>query len=325
MQTIYRFEPVYKPRPWGGRAIGGVGCRCLPSDGKIGESWEITDRPGDESVIREGEWRGKSIRWLLDEHGSLVMGRAWGKGERFPLLVKVLDAAERLSLQVHPPARAAAELGGEPKTEAWYLLGASANAGLMAGLRKGVTRERFERELKDMSGAGLEALVQRLPVKTGDAIFIPSGRIHAVDAGCLILEVQQNSDTTYRVWDWGRLGLDGKPRALQVKESLASIDFEDFEPQLTGGREVSSASGQSISLVDCEYFTLERWRLASGRVYDPRAPMVVHGLKGNLAVKSDASGETVVPPGETFLLAAVPHRLAPAEAGGVEFLAGCPR
>jgi mannose-6-phosphate isomerase len=235
MQSIFTFQPIYKERPWGGEAIAGVGNRSdFPQGKKIGESWEISDREGNESVISEGEFKGKSLRWLLDNHGSSVMGKEWPKSKRFPLLIKILDAQERLSLQVHPPQSIAKELNGEPKTEAWYLLDTQPGAALLAGLKKGVDREKFEQSIQNQT---LEPLIHRMSVQKGDLMFIPSGRIHAIDAGCLILEVQQNSDTTYRVYDWGRLGLDGKPRQLHVEESLKSVDFNDFEPSLVSKKE----------------------------------------------------------------------------------------
>src|SRR5262249_1256969 len=139
------------------------------------------------------------------------------------------DAEDKLSLQVHPPSDVAAELGGEPKTELWYITDAVPGAELYVGLNRGVTREEFEGKIRD--GTVAECF-HRIPVKPGDAMFLPSGRVHAIGAGLVLFEVQQNSDTTYRVFDWNRLGLDGKPRALHVPQSLASINFKDFEPPL---------------------------------------------------------------------------------------------
>src|SRR5207302_7774492 len=150
---------------------------------------------------------------------------------RFPLLIKILDAQEKLSLQVHPPAHKAAALGGEPKTEMWYIAEAEPGAELYVGLKQGVTRTEFERKIS--SGTVAECF-HRIAVREGDTMFLPSGRVHALGAGLVIFEIQQNSDTTYRVFDWNRVGLDGKPRELHVTESLENIDFEDFEPGLVG-------------------------------------------------------------------------------------------
>jgi mannose-6-phosphate isomerase len=228
MTALYplTFEPRLKPRVWGGRTLATLYGKPLPSPEPIGESWEITDRPGDESVIANGPFAGRTLRWLMDHDAAGVMGAAPpAPGGRFPLLCKILDAREKLSLQVHPPA---APLG-EPKTEMWYIVQADPGAELYVGLRRGVGREQFERALQDGTVADC---FHRIPVRAGDTMFLPSGRVHAIGAGLVIFEIQQNSDTTFRVFDWNRVGLDGKPRELHLTESLHSIDFGDVEPAL---------------------------------------------------------------------------------------------
>ncbi|MGC3956455.1 MAG: class I mannose-6-phosphate isomerase [Verrucomicrobiota bacterium] len=207
----------------------------LPATVPIGESWEISDRPGDVSVIANGPLAGKDLHWLVENHRADLLGDAKLEAGRFPLLIKLLDAQEKLSLQVHPPASKAAELKGDPKTEMWFIADAIPNAELYVGLKRGVTRADFERRIGD--GTVAECF-HRAPVKAGDSMFLPSGRVHAIGAGLVIFEIQQNSDTTYRVFDWNRVGLDGKPRELHVPQSLASIDFNDFEPALVAGEEV---------------------------------------------------------------------------------------
>jgi mannose-6-phosphate isomerase len=228
MDALYplTFEPAFKPRVWGGRTLETLYGKQLPSAGPIGESWEISDRPGDESLIANGPLAGRSLRWLMEQHGADVIGDTPpAPGGRFPLLCKILDAREKLSLQVHPPSPAL----GEPKTEMWYIARADPGAELFVGLRRGVTRDRFEEALRQ---GNVEPCFHRIAVKTGDTMFLPSGRVHAIGAGLVIFEIQQNSDTTFRVFDWNRLGLDGKPRDLHVAESLQSIDFTDVEPPL---------------------------------------------------------------------------------------------
>lgn len=305
MQSVFKFQPIYKERPWGGGRIARVGAsRQLPPNRKIGEAWEIADRPGDESVIAAGALAGRSIRWLLAEHGAFVMGRSWGKERRFPLLVKILDARERLSLQVHPPAAAAAELGGEPKTEMWYLLAATPAAAIWAGLRRGVQRAGVVAALRD---GPLEPLLCRIPVRKGDAILIPSGRLHAIDAGCLILEIQQNSDTTYRLDDWGRVGLDGKPRELHIEQALRCVDFQDFEPQL-----VKRQPGTGVRpLAESGQFRVEAWKMDQTEQLDGKTPVIVHITSGSLAILSDNGETATVQKGETALLAATVQRLVP--------------
>lgn len=253
--TCIRFKPLYQERVWGGRDFESRLGRELPAAGIYGESWEVVDRPEAQSVVSEGNYVGWTLRELIERAGAEVMGPAWDTARPFPILVKWLDCQDRLSLQVHPPAAVAPRLQGEPKTECWYIAECAEDAALIAGLRSGVKREAFEQALEAQS---LESLCHRFPVKPGMHIFIPSGRIHAIDAGNLILEIQQNSDTTYRVYDWGRLGLDGQPRALHVAQSLESIDFEDFEPE-----PVRPSPGEQ-TVADCGEFRTRKLELAEG-------------------------------------------------------------
>jgi mannose-6-phosphate isomerase len=229
---LLQFAPIYQTRVWGGRRLETVLGRGLPDGQPYGESWELVDRAAEQSVVARGPSAGMTLHELWTRHRAAVFGAAFADWEapRFPLLIKVLDCAEDLSIQVHPPAAVAPALGGEPKTEMWYVAHADADAHIYAGLRAGVSRAAFEGALADGSVA---ACVHRLEARTGDSLFVPSGRIHALGAGLLIYEIQQNSDTTYRVFDWNRVGLDGKPRALHVRESLACIDFSDVEPALS--------------------------------------------------------------------------------------------
>lgn len=224
------FRPIFKERIWGGDALRRLYGKSPPAGRPIGESWEISDRPSDISVIDNGSFSGQSLRWLLDKFGPDVLGNALPNAAGlFPLLAKIIDAKENLSLQVHPPPQKASELGGEPKTEMWYVAHAGPGAELWVGLKRGVTRKEFEDKIR--AGTVAECF-HRVRVAAGDAMFLPSGRVHALGAGIVIFEIQQNSDTTYRVFDWNRLDPAGKPRELHVQQSLASIDFEDIEPEL---------------------------------------------------------------------------------------------
>lgn len=248
------FEPLFMERLWGGRRLETLFGKRLPATARIGESWEIVDREDAQSVVHDGPLRGLTLHELWTRHRHEIFGPGLPDAPRFPLLFKLLDAQERLSVQVHPRQKNAAELGGEPKTEMWYILDTLLDSDLYAGLRHGVTRADFEAALRQ---GRVAELIHHFPVTAGDAIFIPSGRIHAIGTGNVLFEVQQNSDTTYRVFDWNRLGLDGQPRALHVEESLQSIDFDDFEPALVpAGRE---------PLVSCDYFQVEKWTLDSPR------------------------------------------------------------
>jgi len=243
------FEPIAMERVWGGRRFESLVGKPLPHGTPIGELWEVVDREDAQSVVHQGPLAGKTLHQLWAEHRAEVFGEEYvgHSSERFPLLIKLLDARERLSVQVHPPNHLAASLGGEPKTEVWYFLDALPGAQIYAGLKKGVTRSEFESLLRS---GDVERALHEIPVQTGESIFIPSGRLHAIGEGNLIVEVQQNSDTTYRVFDWNRLGLDGRPRALHIEASLASIEFDDFEPGV--------ASKEESLIADCAFFHVKK-------------------------------------------------------------------
>lgn len=254
MNTPIVFQPIYQQRVWGGRRLETDLHRTLPPGEVIGESWEIVDREEAQSVVSEGPLAGKTLHDLWTQHREEVFGPSAPDTPRYPVLAKILDCRETLSVQVHPPASIAAQLKGEPKTEMWYLLDADEHASLYAGFRRGASREAFDAALQ--TGA-VEPLLHRVSVRKGDVMFIPSGRCHAIGGGCFIIEIQQNSDTTYRVFDWNRAGLDGKPRALHIAESLASMDFGDIEPPL------AQPAGDRI--VSCEHFAVDLWHLDAPR------------------------------------------------------------
>jgi mannose-6-phosphate isomerase len=252
---LLTFNPLYMERVWGGRGLEAKLGRTLPENKVIGESWELVDREGEQSVVAEGPLAGKTIRELLESSAADILGPGRDGSRPFPILIKWLDCQDRLSLQVHPPASIAPALGGEPKTENWYIAECDEGASLIVGLKKGVTKEQFTQALEANKA---EDCVHRFPVKAGDSILVESGRMHAIDAGNLILEIQQNSDTTYRVYDWGRVGLDGAPRQLHIQESLQSIDFEDFEPE-----PLKIVPGTQ-TLADCKEFRIRKFELKPG-------------------------------------------------------------
>ncbi len=223
------FTPLYQERVWGGIGFATAYGRELP-DGPVGESWELVDRPEAQSVVAGGPYDGRTLASLWAGDRALFGDRAKDLTGPFPLLVKLLDARESLSVQVHPPAHLAAALGGEPKTELWFVAGTEPGAHVLAGVREGVTQQRFAEA--QTAGEDLSRLLHRQDVVVGDVLLVPSGRVHALGAGCLVVEVQQNSDTTYRVYDYNRPGVDGRPRELHVAQSLACIDWDDVEPGL---------------------------------------------------------------------------------------------
>jgi mannose-6-phosphate isomerase len=295
------FQPRFKERVWGNCALETLYHKALPANLPIGESWEIADRPGDVSVIDCGPLAGRDLHWVVQNHARELMGSVPLLNGRFPLLAKILDAREKLSLQVHPPASVAAELLGEPKTEMWYLTHAAPGAELYVGLKRGVTRQDFEERLQ--TGTVAECF-HRVPVQAGDAMFVPSGRVHAVGAGCVIFEIQQNSDTTYRVFDWNRVGADGQPRELHIRQSLQSIDFNDFEPGLVQGEFLGPPGTRRKTLVSSPCFQVELWRLQGvAEMKFGGVPVILAVTRGELE-STDESGRVVLAPGQFCLLPA---------------------
>jgi mannose-6-phosphate isomerase len=282
------FEPLFQERIWGGRRLTDLYGKKLLASVAIGESWEIVDRPEAQSVVRNGPLRGKTLHELWMQDRQSIFGNV-PDTTRFPLLVKILDAREKLSLQVHPPEKVAAKLGSEPKTEFWYVAAADAGAELFVGLREATTRAQFEEALR--SGTVAE-YVHRIRVKTGDAMFLPAGRLHAVGEGNLLVEIQQNSDTTYRVFDWNRVDDQGKPRQLHVDQALQCIDFNDIRPQLV--------QTEAEVLLHHDLFEIQKWNLDSPREIAPWGQFaIVYCLTGKLRCADVELG-----PGESFLIPA---------------------
>jgi mannose-6-phosphate isomerase len=280
------FDPIFKERIWGGRNLETLYGKPLPPDRRIGESWEISDRPGDESVVANGPLRGTTLHSLMEQRPEALLGPRRPMPPRFPLLVKIIDAQETLSLQVHPPAGPAAQLGGEPKAEMWYVTRTGPASELFVGLKTGVTRAKFEQELDLQTVAGC---FHRIPVKPGDAMFLPSGRVHALGGETVIFEIQQNSDTTYRVFDWNRVDGTGKARALHVAQSLASIQFNDFEPALLPQTVLAAPPGTIRPLVKNELFEVEVRTLPAGaslELTDGRM-QIIGVIEGALRVEAE--------------------------------------
>jgi mannose-6-phosphate isomerase len=302
--TLYPFifTPIFKERVWGGRRLETLYQKNLPPSVPIGESWEISDRPGDESVIANGPLAGRDLRWLMEHHAGELLGKGKEKFDRFPLLAKILDAQDKLSLQVHPPAGIAAKMGGEPKTEMWYIAEATPEADVYAGLKHGATRAEFERKIED--GTVAECF-HRIMVKKGDVMFLRSGRVHALGAGSVVFEIQQNSDTTYRVYDWHRVGLDGKPRELHVEQSLASIDFEDFEPGLVKSVYPEHGAFKVRVLVDDPLFRIDACLVRRGERFHIRSEglQILAMLHGRMEIIYEDT-KLMVGPGQFVLLPA---------------------
>ena len=239
--------PVFKERIWGGRKLQEVFGKELPPGRKIGESWEIADLPEGKSTIGNGTFQGQTLAEVVRKYTEEITGSKQFP-RPFPLLVKLLDAQDVLSVQVHPDPETCRRMGkGQPKTECWYIIQAEPGAIIYKRLKKGVTREQFSHAIENGTVADLLVAV---PVHVGECHYLPAGTVHALSAGLLIAEVQTPSDTTYRVFDWNRVDEHGKPRPLHVDEALESIHFDGTEgrlPVTTVGR-----------LVDCPYFKVDK-------------------------------------------------------------------
>ena len=221
----------------------------------IGETWELTVRESEMSVIRGGKCDGMTLGDYIRKSGGKAVGRDFPSDGRFPLLIKFIDAADRLSVQVHPDDAYAARVeNGVGKTEMWYVIDAAPGAELVMGLAEGKTPDDLRSAA--LSGADISSCLRYVPVKPGDCFFIPSGMLHAIGKGILIAEIQQNCDLTYRLWDYGRVGADGKPRELHTGKACDVIRvFSDAEVEAERFEKCSEKPGRGM-LASCRYFTV---------------------------------------------------------------------
>lgn len=287
MDDIIRFDPVYMERVWGSCNPEDFPHGIVPRDKPVGEAWDISDRPNEQSFVRIGVKKMTFAR-LLQTEGNSVMGPQWTAFKRFPILVKRLFCSKRLSLQVHPPKNVARHYGLPSKDELWYVLRTQGDAQIFLGLKKGITREQFIKKIQD---AELEECIYKFKSQRGDAVFVPSGRLHAIDAGNVMLEIQENSDTTFRVSDWGRVGLDGKPRELHVDQSLQSIDFDDHEPH------VINTCMEHVIIAHCDKFRVQQFVKKCGEAplyfMENEQPRILHVVEGSAKVNGiDVVGES---------------------------------
>lgn len=318
-----KFKPRFVEKIWGGRKLNTVLNKTLPSDKPIGESWELYDFPPGvvdsskdwvSAEVANGPLAGRTLHSLVAEFGAALCAdvklvgahgsTALTAGGQFPILIKFLDAREDLSVQVHPPQEYADKHpGAHLKTEAWYVMQHEPGARILKGLMPGVTKARFEAQIKDGT---VESAIKSIPVKVGDCHFLPSGTVHALGAGILCAEVQTPSDTTFRVFDFNRLE-NGKPRKLHIQESLECIDFSG-KPEPQQKRSHSASYFTTVTrLVTCPFFNIEKVRFTEGVEetvpYDQ--PVVWMMLEGEAQVKVDDVKEpTTLKKGETVLLPA---------------------
>ncbi|GAB6098378.1 class I mannose-6-phosphate isomerase [Halanaerocella petrolearia] len=252
-----KFKAVYQEKIWGGDTLSTEFNRNLPND-SIGESWEVAAHENGSSKIANGEFAGQELMDIIKEQGAKILGSKAQEEdyEKFPLLIKLLDANDKLSVQVHPDDEYATEYedGELGKTEMWYVIDAKEDAKLVYGVKPEVTKEEFATAIEE--GRLQDDLVE-VNVETGDVLYIPTGTVHAIEEGILLAEIQQNSDTTYRVYDWNRIGKDGTPRELHIESALDVIDFGTTPPDKVKGLEIEEEGNLRKILVACPYFITE--------------------------------------------------------------------
>ncbi|MBI3410033.1 MAG: class I mannose-6-phosphate isomerase [Planctomycetes bacterium] len=294
LDTPLRFEPFFRPMPWGGRDLHARLAKDLPTSDPYGESWEISDHPQHRSVTAEGTRKGQSIRALMEECPRELLGNAAGKHQTFPWLFKFLDACDWLSVQVHPDEGTVASLwpGEGPKSEAWFILDARPGSRVYAGLRPGIGPEEFRAAL--LSGTATQCLHDLQP-RPGDCLYLPAGTVHAIGGGVLFAEIQQTSDATFRLFDWNRRASLGKPRQLHIDKGMAAIHWDQGQktPVHVEGFSLTNGGGgpatTSRELVRSPYFHLDFLQASE--------PFPVGG-KGRLQAIMVFSGRAVLDSGE---------------------------
>ena len=298
-----KFEPILKTIVWGGEKIAPY--KGIETQQKhIGESWELSGVAGNESIVADGPLKGKTIAQLVKEYKADLVGKHVyeNTGDEFPLLIKFIDALTDLSIQVHPDDELAAKRhnGSKGKTEMWYVVDAEPGAHLLAGLTEKITPDEYAAKVADGT---ITDVLARYDVHPGDVFFLPAGRIHAICGGCFIAEIQQTSNITYRIYDYGRLGLDGKPREVHTELAKDAIDYTVYPDYRT---HYSPEQNEEQEVVSCQYFTTSIYDLTLPYAKDLSqidSFMVVMCLTGSGIIEVDGE-EVPVHQGETVLIPA---------------------
>lgn len=307
MANLYplKFSPIFKERIWGGDKLGTVLGKKLPKIGKIGESWELSAVDGDVSVVSNGFLKGNDLKELVEIYmGDLVGEKVYEKfGNDFPLLIKLIDASDDLSIQVHPDDKLAQERHNSfGKTEMWYVVDHDKDAKIYVGFNQEVSKDTY---VKYLNEGRLTDLLNVEIAEKGDTFFIPSGRIHAIGKGNLIAEIQQTSDITYRMYDWNRVDDKGNPRELHTELALDAIDYTFYPSYKTAYNAVNNGTS---TLVECPYFTTNLVKLSKGKGLETDYAMldsfvIYMVLKGDVTIDY-AEGKEEAATGETLLLPA---------------------
>ena len=297
-----KFTPLLKRIRWGGRRLGELLGKPIGAGADYAESWEVCDHGADQSLVAAGNYHDWPLRRLVRERAAKLLGRHAGTVQ-FPLLIKFLDAHDRLSVQVHPNDEQAREFvaGERGKTEAWVILSADTGRCVFAGLQPGLSLPALRQALAQGT---VEQCLNRVEVSAGDFLFIPAGTVHAIGEGIVLAEVQQSSDLTYRLFDWNRLGTDGKPRELHVEQSLACIDFSRGPVNKLTPAAVPVTGQLLEELVSCPYFTIRRHTLSQSLTIssDDRCHILM-GLSGVADVGTRGDSQSLRT-GETMLIPA---------------------
>jgi len=296
------FEPIYLQKIWGGESLNELFDRELPFP-KVGESWDVSCRQGEMGTVRNGQLRGTTFAQLIDADAEGYLGKALCSKEEFPLLIKLIDANDDLSVQVHPPG---------VKTEVWYIIHAQEGARLNAGLVPGTSKKDFAAA---MGSPEIENYLNFIPVKAGDVINIPSGTVHAIGAGLVIAEIQQNADTTYRVYDYGRVDDSGKPRQLHIEEALESIDF-GASCGLLQGKPENIQGGKKVFYCKTEYYSLYEYYVETSihEISDSERFFIFMCLEGGCEIRTDECSVTITAGDSVFI---------PASLGAYEIAGKC--
>jgi len=297
------FEPCLRPQIWGQRRLGEMFGKVLPTSGAYGESWEISAHPHHVSRVAEGPWKGQLLPDLCTQHAREIFGDRTVP-DRFPLLIKLLDCHDLLSIQVHPTDELASRLvpREKGKTEAWVILAAEPTGRIYAGLLPGIDRAELEKHLKQGT---TDRCLHSFKPKAGDCVFLPAGTVHAVGGGVVLAEVQQTSDATFRLFDWNRLGQDGKPRTLHIEQALAAIDWNRGPVSPVTATPIPGCPAGE-HLVRCPYFAMDRFLLEEPLV-NPFTGRLSIGiiLAGSFRLRaSNGSYGRIFRSGETVLIPA---------------------
>lgn len=300
----FKMTPVFKEVLWGGSNLKNLFGKAIPSE-RTGESWEAAAHPNGESRISNGFLAGKTLNYIVQKYPGDFLGAKLKRTKKFPLLFKLIDAREKLSVQVHPDncTAKALERGGEGKTEMWYIISAAPDAKLICGVNPGVGARDFK---KALSGGRLGEVLRSVPVKAGDALFIPAGTVHAIGEGIVIAELQQNSDITYRVFDWDRVDSEGNARELHVDKALRAVSVEARRANpLIEGLAVERPNAKRVYLAASKYFAMEKVTAEKNITerQNGRSFHILFFLQGEGKI-IHGNGQEFFAPGDTFVIPA---------------------